>query len=151
MDSADTPPPPTSQQNKLRLSADTAAALIREARGQLALRKSEKDNPLMGGDSLPRRLKSSPIVTGEVTEVDTSEGRRTRKDTLDPSMREDTLELCMEEYEDMGMLFGRGSDGGSCSSPKESSAENDDSHVGCIQVSHSAKCESSEAMCYSES
>lgn len=44
---------------------------------------------------------------------------------------EDTLELCMEEYEDMGMLFGRGSDGGSCSSPKESSAENDDSHVGC--------------------
>lgn len=38
-------------------------------------------------DSLPRRLKSSPIVTGEVTEVDTSEGRRTRKDTLDPSMR----------------------------------------------------------------
>ncbi|KAF4682976.1 hypothetical protein FOZ60_009782 [Perkinsus olseni] len=132
MDSADTPPPPTSQQNELRLSADTAAALIRQARGELrnqvALRKSEKDNPLDGVGSV-RRLRSSPTLMGEAggTELDMSDDVRTRKDMPGPSMA-DTLELCPEEYEDMGMLFGRGSDGGS-NSPKGSSVEDDDSHV----------------------
>ncbi|KAF4698499.1 hypothetical protein FOZ62_030669 [Perkinsus olseni] len=136
MDSADTPPPPTSQQNELRLSADTAAALIRQARGELrnqvALRKSEKDNPLDGVGSV-RRLRSSPTLMGEAggTELDMSDDVRTRKDMPGPSMADgdkDTLELCPEEYEDMGMLFGRGSDGGS-NSPKGSSVEDDDSHV----------------------
>ncbi|KAF4738617.1 hypothetical protein FOZ62_027019 [Perkinsus olseni] len=137
MDSADTPPPPTSQQNELRLSADTAAALIRQARGELrdqvALRKSEKDNPLDVGSV--RRLRSSPILVGEAgaTELDMSDDDvRTRKDMPGPSMA-DTLELCPEEYEDMGMLFGRGSDGGS-NSPKGSSVEGDDSHPRVEQV-----------------
>ncbi|KAF4710833.1 hypothetical protein FOZ63_004450, partial [Perkinsus olseni] len=137
MDSADTPPPPTSQQNELRLSADTAAALIRQARGELrnqvALRKSEKDNPLDGVGSV-RRLRSSPTLMGEAggTELDMSDDVRTRKDMPGPSMA-DTLELCPEEYEDMGMLFGRGSDGGS-NSPKGSSVEDDDSHPRVEQI-----------------
>ncbi|KAF4665482.1 hypothetical protein FOL47_004547 [Perkinsus chesapeaki] len=104
-----------------RLSADTAAALIRQARGQLrdqaALRRSEKENPFRESRSLAdvRRLQSSPILLegdavlqeGEIGEDDDADAQLGRRKEATAG----TFELCAEEYEDMDMLFGR-----SCSS-----------------------------------